>query len=703
MSYFRTKKSAAVTPNYTGMDIQTSSSALPIPIIYGMTRAAPNIIWHDGFASHAQYSAGGGKGGGNHTVSSYAYSTWIMLAIGEGPVNAVRTIYNSQSVQSYGAYNLALMNGGTPQDIWGPVQADYAYAGLHYNGTAYMASSYYDLGSSASIGSLAFEVKGLSSVGSLVNGYDADPAAMLYDFLTNAQYGLGFPAESIDAASLFGASSDASYQTYCAAIGIGLSPALTTQETASSLITRWLQLTNATAVWSGGLLQIRPYGDSVVNGNGRTFVPDVVPVYDLTDADFIYENGADPVLVARVDPHSIANMQTLECFDRANNYAATPVRAFDQDAIERFGMRGGSTVTAHEICDVSMGLLCAQMILQRGLYIRNTYTFKLSYEYCLLDPMDIVTLTDTVLGLDKTPVRITAIEEDANGLLTVTAEEFPGGVATAVQYPAVGAVGKSFNRAAEAGAVNPPVIFEPPVALSGGIPQIWVALSGSQNQNASSGGAWGGAYVYASIDATTYRQIGTITGAARQGVTSNVLPVSSNPDTTDTLGVTLVQGVGTLTSVTEAEAQNGATLCYLDGELFAYATATLTGPNAYALTTLVRGLYGTDIAAHAAGVAFTRVDDSLFKYTLPASSIGQTISLKFQSFNIFGGGVQDLSECATYTYQPQGNGARGPVTSALLLGTSLDYGFVADSLGEVDDFGGLTETSPLRISLGTAP
>ena len=65
-------------------------------------------------------------------------------------------------------------------------------------------------------------------------------------------------------------------------------------------------------------------------------------------------------------------------------------------------------------------------MLQRRLYVRNTYKFKLGIRYALLEPMDIVLLTDSALGLGGAAVRITQIEEDENGELTVAAEEIPG-------------------------------------------------------------------------------------------------------------------------------------------------------------------------------------------------------------------------------------------------------------------------------------
>jgi len=50
----------------------------------------------------------------------------------------------------------------------------------------------------------------------------------------------------------------------------------------------------------------------------------------------------------------------------------------------------------------------------------------LGWRYSLLEPMDIVLLTDAALGLSGAAVRITQIDEDDNGELTVTAEEIPG-------------------------------------------------------------------------------------------------------------------------------------------------------------------------------------------------------------------------------------------------------------------------------------
>ena len=127
----------------------------------------------------------------------------------------------------------------------------------------------YNLGDTASIGNHNFEIYG-PLAGTGANGIDADPALVIQDFLTNAQYGCGFNPASIDGGSLF-ANPD-SFQAYCRAMGYAFSPALTSQEQASSILTRWLQIFSTAAVWSGGLLKFIPYGDTAIStGQEQTF------------------------------------------------------------------------------------------------------------------------------------------------------------------------------------------------------------------------------------------------------------------------------------------------------------------------------------------------------------------------------------------------------------------------------------------------
>ena len=794
MSLFRAgAKQQATPPDYTGLQIQTAVNALPIPILWGESKLAPNVVWYNNFQSIPQQSGGGGGKGGlfsTATTTGYSYTASIIMALCEGPIAAINQIWRGQSVYTLAGLGLSLFTGTTPQAAWGYLVTAYPAQALAYQGTAYLCAANYDLSDSATLDNHNFEVRGFF-YGSGANGVDADPAKVVGDFLTNAQYGIGFPAGSIDAGTLYGSGGDASYQTYCAAAGLALSPALNNQEQASSILARWLNLTNTAAVWSGGLLRFIPYGDSATfagtvqsatitvtlpaagtfitptpqvtvtppsrfvadlgvkysisgtalsyvaggtatgagsyamapNGTyvfaagdenaavtiayqytaASSFVPDVTPLYDLTDDDFNAEHNEDPLQVTRSDPYQAYNVWRLEIAERINAYNLTTVEARDQNAVELYGMRIAPTVAAHEICDPNVALISAQLMLQRSVYIRNTYKFRLSWEYCLLDPMDLVTVSDAVLGLTAAPVRIVEIEEDENGLLQVTAEEFPLGVATASLYATQAVSNSPLNRNLAPAPVNAPIVFEPPAALAGATAQVWIAASGGAGGVADPN--WGGAFVWLSLDGASYFQVGTVVSPARQGVLTAALPAfaGTNPDGADTLAVAMAESGGVLASATALDAQLTNTLSIVDGELLSYQTATLTSANNYALATLYRGLYGTAAVAHASGAPFARLDDAVFEYDLPPQYVGQTLYIKLQSFNVFGGGVQDLSGCAVYTYTPSGVAIDHPVARALLVSTSFDFGSIAAAAGTADDFGAPPSLAvELDLNLGAA-
>src|SRR6266849_9855873 len=216
----------------------------------------------------------------------------------------------------------------------------------------------------------------------------------------------------------------------------------------------------------------------------------------------------------------------------------------------------------------------------------------------------------------------------------------PIGVGTATLYPKLTTAGSGFNMLVAPGNTNAPIIFEPPAGLSGG-DQLWV-----------------------SSDGNTYALAGTIYRGARQGVLTATLPSHADPDTADTLSVDLTESQGQLLSGTMADADNLVTLCYCDGELLSYQTATLIASYKYDLTYLRRGIYGTPIGGHSSGANFARFgpnDPSLFRYRYPSSFISQTIHVKLPAFNTFGQALQSLAGLTPTSYTLTGGGAvQGP-------------------------------------------
>lgn len=712
-------------PQYTGLQLPSSSSALPIPISYGLNRLGVNIIYYSNFQAipilQAQQSGGkGGGGGGGLQIVGYYYVANLELAFCEGPITGVGQVFVGQKQYIYSAsspnplgFNLPkfvdsgyvttpMLALGTsvqlPWSVLGGYDGSLSSTALAYRGVAYLASAPYNLGQGASVGSIQFEIAGLL-YGTGANEIDADPALVIQDFLTNPKHGAEFPSDELDTASLLGASGDSSVQTYCRALGLCFSPQIVSQEAGNSVVSRWLQLLSLGAYYSGGRLRIVPFGDTDVHGlDGTIWVAPITPVADLDDDAFLERSDSDPVTVDIVDPINLPTVQVVEALNRSGvsvenalivsqisetisqmqrltgqggggnlpqpqglpQYNPTPVYARDLSMAQRFGVRVAQTISAHEVCDLNVASTIAQIILQRTLHIRKKFTFSLDWRYCRLEPMDIVTITDRWLGLDMKTVRILEVHEGDDWCSEYTAEDFIKGVSTPGPNLTSGTSYQGTNTAQAAPPVDAALIYEPPVGVTSGLAEIWFGASGGVGGTADPN--WGGANVWASLDGISYDQVGTINGAMPSGTLTAVFPDSTGFDTTNVLSVDLTQSGADLNSTSDVNAQLGAANLTLvgsgaAGELLAFATAVLTAANEYDLTRIQRALFGTTHSAWQQGEPFA-VMQNILKLTLAPQYVGQTLYVKFQSFNAYGAGLQDISTCTVYTYPSTGNGAQ---------------------------------------------
>lgn len=653
------------SPMLGALRVQTSAFGMAIPAVWGKTRIPGNLIWYADFkaiphTTTTSSGGGGGKGGGDVSSSNttYTYQTAVAIGLCEGPINGIGAAWAGKSQNALSDLGLTAFLGAYPQAPWGYLETYHTEQAIGYQGIAYVAGASYNLGDSADLPNHTFEVLARAPFNHTAGIDDANPKDFLAELLTAEHFGAGFPSAKLGDLT--------QYSDYCVALGLFLSPALAEQKAAQEHVAELMRLTNAEPVWSEGVLKIVPYGDEVVSGNGATFTPNVTPVYDLSDDDFQAAEGEDPVRLVRKTQADAFNRVQIEFLDRANQYNVDIAEAKDQANIELYGLRPMDPIKAHWICEREVADLVAWLILQRVLYVRNEYEFALPFNYDLLEPMDLVTLTDPGLGLDFTPVRIKSIDDDAGEVLKIMAEEVHAGVATATRYASQGGVGYSVNYNVAPDNVNAPVIFEPPLQLTvSSQTEIWIAVSG--------GGEWGGCEVWASDDDATYRRIGTIYGSARHGLLTAALAAGTDPDVLNTLSVDLAVSSGELISGTRADADRLNTICFVDGEYLAYETATLTGASAYDLGYLRRGAYGSPIGAHVAGAKFARLDDAIFKHAVPISRVGSAIYLKFPSFNRYSGGKQGLAEVNAYTYIVSG----AALNSALLSPQNLTANYVA--------------------------
>ncbi|ENV34570.1 hypothetical protein L289_2604 [Acinetobacter gerneri DSM 14967 = CIP 107464 = MTCC 9824] len=625
------------------MRIQQSAYGLTQPLVYGKNRVAANMFWYGDFkaTAHTTTTKSGGKGGKTKTKNTtYTYSASLMLGLCETKIRDIGNIWRDKEQivpKTEGGVQLKPIDqlgfelfDGDQNPVWGYLASMHPDQAVHYPFLGYIACANYDLGGSASLSNHNFEV--ISDITFSDTIHDANPADVIEDFITNPRYGA---APSLNMADL------SEFRTYCAATNLLISPALTEQRAAHEIINEIVEVVNCAIVPSPDGLKIRSYGDTAVSGNGVTFTPDLTPAYHLTDDDFIGDD--QPVRVKRSRDTDAFNHCQIEYVNRFNQYNTETVEAKDQANIEMFGLRTQDPVKYDFFCEPKIARHAVQLLLQRKLYVRNEYEFDLGWKYCRLEPMDIVTLTDESLGLDRFPVRITRIEEDQDGLLTVTAEELALGSRSAVEYDLQASNGYQGGNE-EPGNVNAPVIFEPPLELTDGKNQIWVAASGGIN--------WGGCNVWASIDNTTYEMIGTIYGSARYGTLVSAI------DADDTSMQVQLNTSSQIFGGTLEDAEVDATLCKVGDEYINYVDATLDGSGRYTLSGMLRGRFD-DASSHNAGESFVRIDRAIFEYDFNPNMIGKEVYLKFTSFNGLEQKEETLDEVTAYSYTINGGRPAG--------------------------------------------
>jgi Putative phage tail protein len=421
-------------------------------------------LLHSGTQQTAMMQVGSSPGAGQFKQSGAVFN---FSAADAGKVVTISYVYSVPDSNSNGQpqqkLSLTLFLGSRPQTPWSYLTSQHPGQDLGYNGIAYVAASAMDLGESGTLPNLSFEVLSAITFGAGIA--DAEPSVIIADILANQFYGLAGVVTPGDLTQ---------YRNFCTANGLFLSPVLDAQKAASDWIQEILDITNAAAVWSEGVLKIIPYGDTTQVGNGATFIPNTSPFYDLTTSDLL-----TPVIIKRPSVADVMNSVSIEFANRANDYNPDVAEDKDDAMIALYGLRKASPVQAHSITTTTVAKFAANLLRKRSVEIRATYTFSLGWQFNLLEPMDLVTLTIPELGYNKKPVRITAMREDDSGKLEVDCEDFPWGTAAPTLYPHQAGAGFVTQANSDPGAVSTPIIFEANDRLSlTGNYEVWLGVCG---------------------------------------------------------------------------------------------------------------------------------------------------------------------------------------------------------------------------------
>lgn len=631
--------------------LQSSSYGEALALIHGRTRVKPNLMWYGDFTAipHTESQSGGKGGGPDFESTSYTYTVAVAMALGEGVISGVGAVWADKSITTLAKVGLTLFSGADDQAPWGYLTTMHPEAALNYPSIAYVATGAYDLGRSPSLPTHTFEVQGRGRFSAIVP--DAAPAVIVRDWLTDPLAGALFPADRIGDLQAF--------DDYTVAMGLFMSPALTEATPTIDLLKQMAELTGSDWLDSDGKIRLIPLTTVTVTGNGRSYQPNLTPVYFLSDDDYLDDGNGEPIRVRRKLDTDAFNQQALEFSDRDNDYNTNSITAEDRTNIDAFGERPADPVRAPWICRSSIAENAAYLKMGRRLYGRNEYEFRLPPRYVLLECGDIVALNDSNLGLVDERVRITQIDDDPEGARDVIAEEVVVGYGGPVAFGTQAALGYRVNFGSVADDVSEPVIFNAPLSLTDDRPEVWVAA-------ASNEGNWSGCDVWASLDGISYSYVGSITAPARYGVLTAAVGEGANRFEVD-----MAASNGRLIG---GNAEMNANLSWCGGELVSFTRATLTRDQQYTLDGVLRGRVRTVPAMHPEMTRFVSLDDAVFKYRVPDWFLGSSVYLKFPSRNIVGGGMQALEDVEPYVHEIR---VAGTLPGGV-LGLQLLDGFVGE-------------------------
>ena len=602
--------------------VNTAEYGTAVPEVLGTTRLSGNVIYYDDFTAHEHKETHkSGKGGGSKSTNiTYTYTVACILGLCEGKIAGIGKVWRGKEVYTYPNEKIELTAflGTQTQKPWAYVVGNHPEKAMPYKGLAYMAGVV-DMGDSASLPQYNFEIRGkLLNTG---DGVDVNPA----DYIRYVLDKVGLESVEIEGLD--------NYRTYCREADLLISsPPDSKPAQAQTIINEIAKLTNAYFFWSNDRFKIVP----LETRNIGSWTADTSIKYDLTSDDFSKQSKGAMVTYSRKDSSEVYNSFPVEFINRENAYEKETVNYQLSEDIRQNGLRQASSTAAHYFYTKERAVKVAEMLAKKSVNEKNTYTFTLNWAFALLEPGDIVTLTDENIGIDHLPVRIVTTTENEKGKITCTAVAVDN-VSGVAQYDIHGLDRPYVNF----NIIPPntiPCIIQPPADLTVDGLELWIGGRGADD-------GWGGCTVYISDDNINYRTVGQINNSARTGTLQANITASATS--------CVVSCNDVLLSGTQQDAERGNTLIWIGGECLSYTTATMLQDGNYRLDGLIRGQYNTTATAHAAGEQFARLDGTLLRESFRKEDVGKKIWLKFCSYNIFGAKEQSLADVQPYQYTLQ--------------------------------------------------
>lgn len=559
-------------PRLGDLSVQSSAYGQAIPLAYGTTRLAGNVIWSTGLmeSRHEETKkVKGGKGGGSTKVTNvtYTYSASFAVAISARPIAGIGRIWADGKLLRDGSGRLAvdgvlrIYGGGEDQTPDSLIEAKEGVGNAPaYRGLAYVVFEQLALAEYANrIPNLTFEVIA-------DDGGDVALATVVADLAARA----GLAAIDVSALS----------------------------DTVSGfVIGRQMSYRQALE------LLAQAYRFDVVEVDGvLMFAPlDRASVVTIAHNDLVRpERGSDAAITVRGQEMELPREIALRYIDPARDFQVGVQRARRATTLSHVVQ----TRDLPLVLDASAAKRAAEIELALAWLRRETLAFGLPLRWLRLAPGDVITLNlaniaPLSLILDEVQMgggRVRCRATPYGAAVLGSAATGDGGAVPAQIIPELAATVYFL--------LNLPSVS----ATDGAQSTFYAALS-------SAADGWHGAVLLRSVDGgASYEEIAASAAPATVGETVNAL--ADGPcnywDEANTLTVTLLNAGMTLESRPELAILNGANAALVGDEIIQFRNASLNVSGDWLLSGLLRGRRGTErhMTGHSAGERFILLEAS---------------------------------------------------------------------------------------------
>lgn len=393
----------------------------------------------------------------------------VVLALCEAPVTSVvrcyRRVGTSQiSIAVADLVNRITLSDGSVEIITAATATAWskyvgtASEGLAHSGTCHVRIHKAALREDGSFPDTRWEVQSSACVTS-ASTPDAEAAEILLYLLTDTVHGLGFSTSLVNVDTGIDGSAASSFRRYTRARGWHLSRVIEQGEKIADVIDQLLLATNSTVIWVDGVLTAVPLDDEASSATsawpGHATYP-YTPVTSSTavgDDDFASGNE-DPVRVTRQPRSAIYSVwpldYTLRKDDSGNITYAVNHAEYQSDV-----WSSANNLRRAEMLDLTPWIMgeshawfVSYLTAQRSMYHRSRYTFPVKPRLTRLAPGDFIDLTDSILGISGVSCRVETAEEDEDGVIEISALEWPLGTTKAFSLPTTSPGGRQAAGAA---------------------------------------------------------------------------------------------------------------------------------------------------------------------------------------------------------------------------------------------------------------